>query len=406
VPAAAAQVQGQREQEQEKKQDRAPLRADTKTDAARIATLEARVAALENELRQLRTAMQSAGAALTAAAGEEALANRGTNSPRPIRSAGGPSTHYLVPPPSDEERKKISQLSAEGRARFMNEIRGRSDELSMASPERRAVIFKEVLNQVARADFNPGADTKSNPKPNPSPSPTLPAPAPNAPPQATDPTGINALSPSARARFVEELRERQHEIANASPEERDALVKEAMERAQRPAVDPSNNNNNSGSSSNITPPAPAPAPTLDNAGRAPIPSLTTPTSPMPVPMVARDANSAPEAAADATAAAPASAPGTATSTDASRQRFEALSEAQRHRFIEEMRKNREKLANATPAEREVIMHEALTKVEKEAGIGAATAGANAPPATAPIAPAPSPKPEVSQQQQEKKKQNP
>lgn len=357
-------------------------------EAERVALLETRVATLERELQQLRAAIRSAGAALSGAAaggdaGDAALTHRGGMAPRiPSASAGvtgGPSASkpYRVPPPTEEDRQKYMSLSEAGRLRYMNEMRGRSDEISKATQEQRAAIFKEALERALQMDAATAARATGSAVPNANANANTAAPVPPA--SADTPqgerTGFTSLPPTARARFVEELRERQNEFANASTEDRQAMVKEAMERAQRAAAEEARNLANNASSngsgnSNITPPTipmptPASAPALENAGRAPLPSLPTPP---PLPMVPRDANVVPEAPAPA----PAPAPSTVTSTDASRLRFEALSEEQRQRFIAEMRKNREKLANATPVEREVIMNEALTKVEKEA-VGAKAA---------------------------------
>jgi hypothetical protein len=352
-------------------------------DAERIALLEARVATLERELQQLRSAMRSAGAALSGAAaggdvGDAALTRRGPVAPRiPHASAGvasGPSASkpYRVPPPTEEDRQKYMSLSEAGRLRYMNEMRGRTDEISKATQDQRAAIFKEALERALQMDATNAGRATGSPAPNANANPNTNTAAPVPPAAADTPqgerTGFTSLPPTARARFVEELRERQNEFANASTEDRQAMVKEAMERAQRAAAEEArtlanNASSNGSSNSNIGPPTmpmptPAPATAPENAGRAPLPSLPTPT----LPMVARDANAVPEAPTPA----PAPAPSTVTSTDASRLRFEALSEEQRQRFIGEMRKNREKLANATPAEREIIMNEALTKVEKEA----------------------------------------
>jgi hypothetical protein len=171
------------------------------------------------------------------------------------------------------------------------------------------------------------------------------------------------LSATARARFVEELRSRQNQISNATPEEREAMVREAMERAQREDA-LAGGGGGGNAAGNINRPmasgndALIQAAAVD-AGRMPIPSPPA----------------APAAEVNAGAAAPMTLPReTVKSGDESRQRFEALNEEQRRRFIEEMRKNREKLSTGTPADREALTKEILTMLEKEAGKAGAGAG--------------------------------
>jgi hypothetical protein len=234
--------------------------AGTKSAEERVAELEARVATLERELRQLRTATQSAAAALASAA-------RGGDGPVIGSSGGGSASSSAgtpAPRPAASDHNIVT-LSEESKKEFLTEMRAMAEQLSNATPDERADAVRELMARLRARDEamkNPGGSSSSgnsininiggnsNPTDVPPQPPTVSkAPVGTPPPPAAtermgslhDPTRqrFEALNVEQRNRFVREMRNMREKMQYATPEERSVLVQEVLTRVEKETPKPS-----------------------------------------------------------------------------------------------------------------------------------------------------------------------